>query len=86
MRIYQGHQKCPRVAILLMENSSGLRPYQIEWYEKVFLGAFNAKTTADFKTVKNQVVTENIIAVTTEQLAQKTKEVYQRVITLVCRH
>ena len=68
-------------AMFLMENSSGLRPYQLEWYEKVFLGAFNAKTTADSKTVKNQVVTENIIAVTTEQLAQKTKEVYQRVIT-----
>ena len=52
-------------AMFLMENSSGLRPYQIDWYEKVFLGAFNAKTTADSKMVRNQVVTENIIAVTT---------------------
>jgi hypothetical protein len=64
-----------------MENSSGLRPYQIEWYEKVFLAVFNNKTSPDSRTVKNQVVTENIIAVTTEQLAQKTKEIYQRVIT-----
>jgi hypothetical protein len=42
---------------------------------------FNNKTSPDSRTVKNQVVTENIIAVTTEQLAQKTKEIYQRVIT-----
>ena len=68
-------------AMFLMENSTGLRPYQLEWYEKVFRAEYNAMTTADFKTVKSQVVTENIIAVTTERLAQKTKEVYQRVIT-----
>jgi hypothetical protein len=65
-------------SIFLMENSSGLRPYQIEWYEKVFLPAFNDKTTADSRMVKNQLVSENIIAVTTEQLAKKTKEVYNR--------
>jgi hypothetical protein len=29
-------------SLSLMENSSGLRPYQIEWYEKVFLAVFNS--------------------------------------------
>lgn len=65
-------------SIFLMENSSGLRPYQIEWYEKVFLPAFNDKTMADSRMVKNQLVSENIIAVTTGQLVKKTKEVYNR--------
>jgi hypothetical protein len=65
-------------SVSVMENSSGLRPYQIEWYEKVFLPVFNNKTMPDSKLVKNQVVAENIKAVTTEQLVKKTKEVYNR--------
>jgi hypothetical protein len=65
-------------SVSVMENSSGLRPYQIEWYEKVFLPVFNNKRMPDSKLVKNQVVAENIKAVTTEQLVKKTKEVYNR--------
>ena len=68
-------------AISIMEYSSGLRPYQLEWYEKVFLVEYRNKTTEDSRYIRNQEVTEKIIAVTTEQLARRTKEVFNRYIT-----
>jgi hypothetical protein len=67
--------------ISIMENSSGLRPHQLEWYDKVFLPEYRSKTAEDSRYVRNQLITEKIIAVTTEQLARRTKEVYNRYIT-----
>ena len=68
-------------SISIMENSSGLRPYQLEWYQKVFLSEYSEKTEPDSRMIKNQQVTEKTIAVTTEQLAKKTKEVCNHHIT-----
>lgn len=44
-------------SILIMENSSGLRPYQIEWYEKVFLTEYKRllKTLEMLKTGGEEV-------------------------------
>jgi hypothetical protein len=68
-------------SISVMENSTGLRPYQLEWYEKVFHSEYNSMTEPDAREVKGREVKEKIIAVTTERLARKTKEVYNRDIT-----
>ena len=63
-----------------MENSTGLRPYQIEWYDKIFLPEYRGKTVEDSRLIKGHVVTEKIIAVTTEQLARRPRK-FNRNIT-----
>jgi hypothetical protein len=69
-------------AIFLMEYANGVRPYVLEWYYDVFLEAYNAKTTADSKeNSKRETITENRIALTTEQLVEKTKNVYKQSYT-----
>ena len=65
-------------AIFLMEYASGVRPYQLEWYNDIFLEAYNAKTEPDFKNKDGKLLTEKRIAVTTEQLVEKTGEVNNR--------
>jgi hypothetical protein len=69
-------------AMSLMEYSNGVRPYVLEWYFDVFLESFNAKTAADSKdNSKGQMITENRIALTTEQLVEKTKNIYNQSYT-----
>lgn len=73
-------------SMFLMEYADGVRPYVLEWYYDVFLEAFNEKTVPDFRTVTNNKgedikVEEKMIALTTEDLVQKTKQVYNRVCT-----
>lgn len=72
-------------SMFLMEYADGVRPYVKEWYYDVFLNAFNDKDKPDSKTVTNSKgedkVEEKMIALTTEDLVQKTKEVYNRVYT-----
>jgi hypothetical protein len=68
-----------KVAMFLMEYSNGVRPYVLEWYYDVFLEAYNTKTAADSKeNSKGEMITENRIAITTEQLVEKTKNVYKQ--------
>jgi hypothetical protein len=63
-------------ATFLMEYANGVRPYVLEWYFDVFLEAYNAKTIADSKeNNKGETLTERRIALTTEQLVEKTKKV-----------
>jgi hypothetical protein len=70
-------------AMYLMENASGLRPYQVEWFERVFLPTFNEKENEPDHKMRsnNDTVYEDIVAVTTEQLAAKNKQVYGRILT-----
>jgi hypothetical protein len=69
-------------AMFLMEYANGVRPYVLEWYYDVFLEAFNAKTTADSKeNSKGETIIESRIALTTEQLVEKTKNVYNQSYT-----
>jgi hypothetical protein len=72
--------------MFLMEYADGVKPYVLEWYYEVFLEAFNQKDKADSKTVVNSKggeveVTERIIALTTEDLVKKTRQVYNHVYT-----
>lgn len=75
-------------AMFLMEYSGadGVRPYVLEWYHNVFLPAYNEQRGPRTKitiTKKGEQITaeENTVAVTTDDLVQKTKEVYKRVYT-----
>jgi hypothetical protein len=63
-------------ATFLMQYADGVRPYVLEWYYDVFLKVYNAKTVPDFKDKDNKIITEKRIAVTTEQLIEKSNEVY----------
>jgi hypothetical protein len=74
-------------SMFLMEYADGIRPYLLEWYYAVFLENFDEKDHPDYKTVVNPKtgeetkIEEKIIALTTEDLVKKTKEVYNRVYT-----
>jgi hypothetical protein len=64
-------------SIYLMEYADGVRPYVLEWYHKVFLPTYNAKTAPDSKIKtgnKGQEIeiVENVKAVTTDELANAT--------------
>ena len=69
-------------ATFLMEYADGIRPYILEWYYDIFLKAYNAKKEPDSKVNgMDQIATEKRTALTTEQLAEKTKEVYKQTYT-----
>jgi hypothetical protein len=66
-------------AIYLMQYANGVRPYILEWYNEVFLPAYNSKTEPDSKqNSKGETLTENIIAVTSADLIDKTFYVYKK--------
>jgi hypothetical protein len=66
-------------AIYLMQYANGVRPYILEWYYEVFLQIYNAKTTEDSKVdSKGNTLTEKRLAVTTDNLIDKTFEVYNK--------
>lgn len=74
--------------LYLMENSSGVRPFINEWFEKVFMSVFNGKTEPDSKVRgltkygEEIKIEESRIAVTTDQLREKHKEVLGQTITI----
>ena len=57
-------------AISLMDYNNGVRSYVLEWYNEVFLKAYNNKTDPDSKNGK----TEDRLALTTKELIEKTAE------------
>jgi hypothetical protein len=73
--------------IELMEYSDGVRPYILQWYNEVLLKAYEDKEdTPDFKTKKNnkgedEVITENRVAVTSQDLIKKHKEIHNETLT-----
>jgi hypothetical protein len=63
----------------LMEYANGVRPYILEWYNDVFLEAYNSKTTEDSRfNSKGELLTEKVIAVITGELIDKTFEVQKK--------
>jgi hypothetical protein len=62
-------------SMLFVEDADGLRHYIREWYFDVFLECFNSKKEPDSKIdCKGRTITEKIVAVTTEELVDKTYE------------
>jgi hypothetical protein len=61
-------------SMFLMEYANGVRPYILEWYNEVFLPAFQKKTDPDIKGDKQ----ETRIALITEQLVEATYERQQK--------
>jgi hypothetical protein len=63
-----------RESIYLMEYSNGVRPYILEWFNEVFLVAFNEKTTPNTKSNDGNI-SEEIIALTTAELVEVTERI-----------
>jgi DNA-binding MarR family transcriptional regulator len=69
-------------ATFLMEHADGVRPYILEWYYDIFLKAYESKKEPDSQVNSNdQIITEKRIALTTEQLVEKTKEIHKQSYT-----
>lgn len=69
--------------LYLMEGSTGVRPFIIEWFNKVFLAAYKGKNDRpDSKSkIDGSEIEESIVAVKTSDLAAKHKEVYGSSLT-----
>ena len=65
-------------AISLIEHNNGVRSYILQWYNGVFLPAYESKKEPDSKETRNEMVHENIIAVTTRELMKKTAEIQNK--------
>jgi hypothetical protein len=63
-----------RESIYLMEYSNGIRPYILEWFNDIFLVAFNEKTKPNSKP-NDASVPEEIIALTTAELVEATEQI-----------
>jgi hypothetical protein len=70
-------------AMFLMEHASGVRPYIQDWHEQVFLPTFEAKTEPDSKYIPSSGITktEDMIAVTSEQLVAATQAIQHKTFT-----
>ena len=70
-----------RETMFLMEYANGVRPYILEWYYSVFLPVYNKKTKPDTKIdSRGEVREEEIIALTSGDLIERTKEVYGKTL------
>jgi hypothetical protein len=58
----------------LMSYNNGVRSYVLEWYNEVFLKAYDNKTELDSKNEK----TEDRLALTTKELIEKTVEIMNK--------
>jgi hypothetical protein len=66
-----------------MEYANGVRPYILEWYGKVFLKTFSEKTEPDSKLFKkDDLRTEDRIALTAQELGEPTKEMLDKILTV----
>lgn len=70
-----------RETLYLMENSSGVRPFIADWFDKVFMAAFNEKSVPDSITKEGTTIKGALKGLTNRQLADKHKEVYGKSIT-----
>jgi hypothetical protein len=66
-------------AMSLIEHNNGVRPYIFKWFHEVFMPAYESKKEADSKTGRNgETLTETRIAVTSQDLINKTFEIQKR--------
>lgn len=59
-------------AMSLIDYTNGVRPYILQWYNDVFVPAFESKTRPDTKERGAVLLSENRCAVTTKELIEKT--------------
>jgi hypothetical protein len=66
-------------AMSLIEHNNGVRPYILRWFREVFMPAYESKKEPDSKPGRNsETLTENRIAVTSQDLINKTFEVQKK--------
>jgi hypothetical protein len=69
-------------SLYLMENADGVRPYIRKWYHDVFIKTYNEKIDLNSKvSSRGEILREKRKALTTEELVEKTEEIYARVYT-----
>jgi hypothetical protein len=72
-------------ALFLIEYANGVRPYVPEWFNNVLLESYNKKDQIDSRVItrggEEREVAENRIALTTEELVSKTKEILGKTYT-----
>lgn len=63
----------------LIQNSvGGVRPYVLEWYNKVFLELYLSKSSPNSREKNGDYIVEQRIAVTTQELIEKTYEILKK--------
>jgi hypothetical protein len=68
-----------RESLDLMQYANGVRPYILEWYNEVFLAAYNSKIEPDSKVnSKSEEVEEKRRALTSKELIDKTFELQSK--------
>jgi hypothetical protein len=71
--------------MFLMQYANGVRPYVLQWYYDVFLAAYNDKTGPDSRMItkgrEDVYLSERRIAVTAQDLVNKTKEISKKTHT-----
>jgi hypothetical protein len=69
-------------SISLINNSTGgVRPYILEWYHEIFLTLYESKSNPNSKFKNAILVTEDRVAVTTQELIEKTFEITKKQYT-----
>jgi hypothetical protein len=63
---------------LMNNNVGGIRPYVLDWYHNVFLELYGSKTCPNSKIKNGETITESTIAVTTNELIEKTTSVMKK--------
>jgi hypothetical protein len=59
-------------------STGGIRPYVLDWYQNVFLSLYRQKSDPNSKDRNGQILTEDRVAVTTQELIEKTKAVNKK--------
>ncbi|MDN5846922.1 MAG: phage scaffolding protein [Candidatus Nitrosocosmicus sp.] len=63
---------------LINNSTGGIRPYVLDWYQNIFLILYGSKVAPNSKDRNGESITEESIAVTTQQLIEKTSEVMKK--------
>jgi hypothetical protein len=69
-------------AMFLMQYANDVRPYILDWYYSVFLKTYNLKTEPESNTTDKGTKEEDIIAVTSRELVEATKEIQNKSFTI----
>lgn len=63
---------------LMNNNVGGIRPYVLDWYHYVFFELYGSKSGPNSKSKNGEIITEPRIALTTNELIEKTVEVIKK--------
>lgn len=66
-------------SLSLFSNSiGGVRPYVLDWYRNIFLNLYGSKSEPNSKYKNGEVISEERIAVTSQELIDKTNEIMKK--------